>query len=130
VLVTFAEHLDKFGFIAYMSSQLTTFIGGFHWIVGGGLLVLVYFFSHYFFASSTAHVSAMYGAFLALGIQLGVPALPFALILGFLSSLFGGLTHYSMGQAPIFFAANYVDIKTWWKTGLFIGLLNLLIWIG
>ena len=102
---------------------------GLSWQLGALLLLIAYFFSHYLFASSTAHVSALYGAFLALGLKLGAPALPLALLLGFISSLYGGITHYSIGHAPIFFGAGFVDIKQWWKIGLLLGLMNLSIWI-
>ena len=128
VLITLATFLDKTGFIKIMGAIVSDASSGLSPLMSGGLLISAYFFIHYFFASSTAHVSALYGTFLTLGISAGLPPLAFALLLGFTSNLYSGLTHYSVGHAPIFFGAQYVDIGTWWRNGLIICGLNLIIW--
>jgi divalent anion:Na+ symporter, DASS family len=89
----------------------------------------VYFVSHYFFASNTAHVSAMYAAFLATAVALGTPALLAALVFGFLSSLFGGLTHYGSGPAPVLYGSGYVPLGAWWRIGAVVGAVNIVIWM-
>ena len=94
------------------------------------VLCLAYFYLHYFFASMSAHVTAMYAPFLAVAVGAGSPAVLAALMLGFLSSLNGCLTHYSTGPAPILFGAGYVDQTTWWKLGLVISWLYLALWFG
>jgi DASS family divalent anion:Na+ symporter len=104
-------------------------VGGLGWQPAFLVLALVYFVSHYFFASNTAHVSAMYAAFLATAIALGTPALLAALVFGFLSSLFGGLTQYGSGPAPVLFGAGYVPLGTWWRMGAAVGALNLAVWL-
>jgi hypothetical protein len=48
-----------------------------------------------FFASAMAHISAMYLAFLAVAVSVGVPPLFAALVLGYTSNLSMGLTQYS-----------------------------------
>ncbi|MCH4185180.1 MAG: anion permease, partial [Eggerthellaceae bacterium] len=90
---------------------------------------LAYFFSHYFFASATAHVSGMYAAFLAVSVAVGAPPMLAALLLAFFSNLFGSLTHYSCGPAPVLFGAGYVSQGTWWKDGLIVSVINIVIWI-
>ena len=72
------------------------------WLTAFVILALVYYYSHYFFASNTAHVSAMYAAFLAVMIAAGAPAMLAALVLAFFSSLFSSTTHYGTGPAPVF----------------------------
>jgi DASS family divalent anion:Na+ symporter len=64
-------------------------------------LLLVYTYSHYAFASATAHVGAMYPAFLGVAIAAGTPPLLGALVFGFFSNIMGGLTHYGFGPAPV-----------------------------
>lgn len=64
-------------------------------------LTLVYLFSHYLFASNTAHVAAVYAAFVTEAVATGAPPVMAALVLGFISSLYGGLTHYASGPAPV-----------------------------
>jgi DASS family divalent anion:Na+ symporter len=72
----------------------------------------------------------MYGPFLALSVASGAPPLISGLVLGFLSSLFGGLTHYASGPAPILYAEQHVDIKTWWKVGFAMSFFYIAIWLG
>lgn len=129
VLLTFVTFLDRFGLVPYFGSILSQMIHSVSAELASLILILSYFFIHYFFASTTSQVTVLYGLFLTLGIQLGIPARPFALLLGFVSSLCGGLTHYSMGHAPILFGEGFVNIRVWWKIGLLVGLCNLFIWI-
>lgn len=60
-----ATYLNKLGVIKWFSGSLETTIGGFgvSGMMAGLLLVLAYMYAHYFFASTTAHITAMFGAF-------------------------------------------------------------------
>ena len=51
-----------------------------------------------------------------------------ALTFAFFSSLMGGLTHYGCGPAPIFFGSGYVKISDWWKFGLVLSCINIVIY--
>lgn len=84
----------------------------------------------YLFASNTAHVAAMYAAFLAAATATGAPPVMAALVLGFISSLYGGLTHYASGPAPVLFGGGYVTLSAWWRTGLIAAGANIVIWMG
>lgn len=129
-LIMLATYLGKFGLTSWFSEQIVGAVGGFTWVTGFSILVLVYFYSHYFFATATAHVGAMYPAFLLVAIGLGTPpglAIP---TLAFASNLMGGLTHYGSGPAPIYYGSGYVDIKAWWTIGFILSVINLAIWIG
>jgi len=129
VLVMMASSLNELGFIKWFSSLIESQMGGMDWHYAFPLILAVYFFSHYMFASATAHVAAMYAALLAVGISLGVPGLLLALMLGFTGSLYGTLTHYGHGPAPVFFGSGYVELKSWWIYGLIIGLFLMLIFL-
>jgi DASS family divalent anion:Na+ symporter len=89
---------------------------------------LLYLYSHYAFASLTAHVTALYPAFLAGTLATGAPPMLAALLLAFFSNLDAGITHYGTGSAPIFFGAGYVSQAKWWKLGFLISLVNVFIW--
>ena len=128
-LVMMATYLNKLGLIPWLSKQMSGAVSGMGWISAFILLTLVYFFSHYLFASNTAHVSAMYAAFLATAILAGTPPVFAALVLGFISSLFASLTHYSSGPAPVIFGTGYVELGAWWRYGLIVSLLNIAIWM-
>nr|XP_024403086.1 dicarboxylate transporter 1, chloroplastic-like [Physcomitrium patens] len=103
---------------------------GLAWQASFGILVLLYFYSHYFFASGAAHIGAMFTAFLSVGTALGTPPLFGALVLAFLSNLMGGLTHYGIGSAPVFYGAGYVPLSQWWGYGFLCSVVNLVIWLG
>ncbi len=129
-LITLASSLNKHGFTPWLSEQVVSMVGGFGWMTAFLILLLIYFYSHYFFASNTAHVGAMYPAFLMVAIALGTPPIFAILALAFASNLCGGLTHYGSGPAPIFFGSGFVDVKSWWKLGAAVSVANLIIWIG
>ena len=129
-LVMMASYLSEFGLTAWFSNHAGALFGGVRWETGFLALSLVYFYSHYFFASVTAHTTAMYAPFLAVALGLGAPPLLAALVLGFFSSLFGGLTHYGTAPAPILFGSGYVRLDTWWKVGAIVSVVEIAIWLG
>lgn len=130
VLVMMASSLNELGFIGWFSDLIKQKIGGMTWTVAFPVIVLVYFFSHYIFASATAHVAAMYAALLGVGVAVGIPPMLLAMMLGFLGSIYGVLTHYGHGPAPVFFGSGYVNLKSWWLRGLEIGIVLLIIYMG
>jgi DASS family divalent anion:Na+ symporter len=128
-LVTLASFLNKLGLTNWFSEWIVGHVSGFEWTFGFLVVSLIYFYSHYFFASNVAHIGAMYAPLLIVSIALGTPPELAALILGFFSSLFGGLTHYGSGPAPILFGSGYVGIGEWWKMGAIASVINVAIWI-
>lgn len=130
VLVMMASSLNDLGFIGWFSGLIKTQISGLSWQYAFPVIVIVYFFSHYIFASATAHVAAMYAALLGVGVAVGVPPMLLAMMLGFVGSIYGVLTQYGHGPAPVFFGSGYVDLKAWWLRGLEIGVVLLIIYMG
>jgi DASS family divalent anion:Na+ symporter len=128
-LIMMASELARLGVPKWFAGVVGGVVGDVHWAVGFIGISLAYFYSHYLFASNTAHISAMYAAFLAIALTLGTPPLFAALTLAFFSNLFAGLTHYSAATAPIFFAGGYVSASTWWKIGFLVSLVNIPIWL-
>lgn len=130
VLVMMANFLNTKGMIPWFSKEMGSLVAGDNGIMAMGILAVVYFYSHYLFASSTAHVSAMYAAFLGIMATAGAPPTMAAYVLAWFSSLFGCLTHYGSGPAPIFFGAGYVSQNRWWEIGFILSVLSILIWGG
>ncbi|GAB4185261.1 MAG: anion permease [Simkaniaceae bacterium] len=128
-LIMLASYLNKFGLTTWFSQLVVSKVQGMPWLLGFGIISLIYFYSHYFFASSVAHIGAMYPPFLILSIALGTPPALAALVLAFFSSLFGSLTHYGSGPAPILFGSGYVKIGQWWKLGFWVSAVNIVIWL-
>jgi divalent anion:Na+ symporter, DASS family len=129
-LVMMAGFLNKLGMIPWFSKSVGAMMAGHGWVFAFLVLSLAYFYSHYFFASNTAHVASMYAAFLGVAVALGAPPLLAALVLAFFSNLFASMTHYGCGPAPVLFGTGYVEIGAWWRMGLLISVINIVIWVG
>lgn len=127
-LLALAEGLSTSGFTAWFGQRVVDLMGGLPMLIGVGILFLVYFYSHYFFASCTAHAGAMLLPFLQGAMALGAPSLPTALAFLYASSLFGCLTHYGIGPAPILFGSGYVSLTEWWRVGLLMSFVHLGVW--
>ena len=129
-LISLGIQLKSLGFFNWFGSNMIGFVGNVPWYYGFAFVALVYFYSHYLFASNVAHVTAMFFAFAVTAVELGTPVFLACMILAFLSSMFGGLTHYGCGPAPVYFGAGYIDVKVWWKVGAACALVNFIIWGG
>lgn len=129
-LVMMATFLNTLGLIPWVSYEMSGIVGGMNWFIAFIILWIVYWYSHYLFASNTAHISAMYAAFLATAMAAGAPPLFAALVLGFTSSLFATLTHYATGPAPVIFGTGYVPLGKWWTNGLAMSVVLIVIWGG
>lgn len=130
ILIMMATELQKLGVMTFFTNKIVCFLPVESWPLTLLMLTLIYFYSHYLFASTTAHISSMFAPFLAIAISTGAPPVPTALLFSYLSNLFGGLTHYSSGPAPILYAQGHVELKTWWKIGAITSLFYLLVWLG
>lgn len=131
-LVMMADFLNKLGLIGWFSSSIESAIAltGFNWMGAVVILTLVYLYMHYFFASTTAHVTAMFAAFYAVGLTLGAPPMLYALILAAAGNIMMTLTHYATGTAPVIFNSGYTTLREWWTIGFIMSVANLVIWIG
>ena len=129
-LLMMASNLNSLGLIPWFGEMMGEMVGGTSWGVAFIILALAYFYSHYLFASNTAHISAMYAAFLAVAIGVGAPPMLAALVLAFFGNLMSSMTHYGTGPAPVFFGSGYVEMGTWWKLGFLISVINIVIWLG
>ncbi|WP_283170191.1 anion permease [Curtanaerobium respiraculi] len=126
-LVMMATYLNSMGLIPWFSNLMTGVVAGMPWLIAIILLAVVYFLSHYAFASATAHVSAMYAAFLSVAVAAGAPAMLSAMILGIFGNTMGCLTHYGSGPAPVFFGSGYVSQGKWWTIGIVCAVVSMLI---
>jgi anion transporter len=129
-LMALAGQLARTGFIPWFAKQAATSMTGITGVSALLLLVVIYMYSHYGFASMTAHISAMYAAFVAVAIAAGAPPYLSALALGFTANLCLAITHYSGTASPMFYGPGFVDLGTWWKLGFIFSVVNLTIWIG
>lgn len=130
VLVGMAGQLTNLGIVNWMSNSVANTLQSYSlsWPAAFCVLQAAYFFIHYLFASQTGHVGALYSAFLAMNLAAGVPGVLAALALAYNTNLFGALTHYSSGQAAVYYGAGYVDLPDVFKVGFVMAIINALIW--
>ncbi|KAK4252790.1 hypothetical protein QN277_014332 [Acacia crassicarpa] len=130
ILVGMAGQLTNLGIIGWMSTCVANSLQSFSLSWPAALLVLLasYFFIHYIFASQIGHVGALYAAFLTMNQAAGVPVVLAALALGYVTNLFGSITHYSSGLAAIYYGAGYVDLPDLFKIGFIMAIFNAIIW--
>ncbi|CAL9045256.1 dicarboxylate transporter 2.1, chloroplastic [Musa acuminata AAA Group] len=130
VLVGMASQLTNLGIVTWMSNCVAKFLQSFSfsWPAALSVLQASYFLIHYLFASQTAHVGALYSAFLAMHLAAGVPGALAALALAYNTNLFGSLTHYSSGQAAVYYGAGYVELPDVFRLGFIVAAVNALIW--
>ena len=105
VLVGMAGQLTNLGIVTWMSGCVAKFLQSFSlsWPAAFAVLQAAYFLIHYMFASQTGHVGALFSAFLAMHLASGVPGVLAALALAYNTNLFGAITHYSSGQAAVYY---------------------------
>lgn len=131
-LVMMATYLNKLGLIGWLSKAIETSIGGLgfaHWLPACSLLLLAYLYAHYMFASTTAHITAMFGAFYGAGLALGAPPFLFALLMAAASNIMMTLTHYATGTSPVVFGSGYTTLAEWWRCGFVMSVVLIAVWV-
>ncbi|PRW20804.1 Dicarboxylate transporter chloroplastic [Chlorella sorokiniana] len=130
VLVGMSGQLNSMGVINHFANQVGSQLvkANLGWPAVFGLLNVAYYVLHYMFASQTAHVGALYSAFLAMMITTGVPPVIAALSLGFMSNLFGSITHFGSGQAAVYYGAGYLTLSEVFSYGALMSVVNLALW--
>ena len=128
-LMALASGLNKLGLIKWFANLVAGYLTGCSWMMALGILIVIYMWSHYAFASLSAHVAAMFQAFVAVAVGAGAPPFLAIMSLACLTGLQGCLTHYATGPAPIYFGAGYVSQNDWWKIGFIISLVTVSVFI-
>lgn len=127
-LIMMATFLSELGVSGWFGEVMLGGVSNWKWQTAFPVIALVYFFSHYFFAGNTSQVSALYVSFALIAFKVGTPPMLALLTLNVSSSLYASLTHYGTSSGPLFFGAGYVNVRTWWKLGLAVAIVNIIIW--
>lgn len=130
VMVMLSGYLAEFGVIKWIGGRIGGYLESYSPAIAVPALFLVYFYIHYLFASVSAHVTVLFTTFLLLITNFNVPIMMAAMPLAYFSSLSGGLTHYGIATAPVYYGTKSVTTKEWWTIGFVISLLNIAIWAG
>ena len=129
-LMSLATGLAKLGFIKWVATAISGSLKGIDPMTTLLILCIINMYVHYAFASLSAHVSAVYAAFLAVAVAAGAPPMLSAIALGVETGIMGCLTHYATGPAPIYFGSGYITQPEWWKVGFVCSILFLICFLG
>ncbi|XWS63122.1 hypothetical protein CRYUN_Cryun06bG0069300 [Craigia yunnanensis] len=126
VVAAMIGQLTNLGIVSWMSGCVSKILQSLSlsWPATFGVLQAFYFFIHYLFGSQTGYVGALYSAFLAMHLAAGVPGVLAAVALAYNTNLFGALTHYSSGQAAVYYGAGYVDLPDVFEMGFVMAFVN------
>jgi DASS family divalent anion:Na+ symporter len=127
-LVRLGRALGEAGLTRALAESVAGSVAGAGWMLVLAVTLVVYFYAHYGFASITAHILAMFAPFATVLVAAGAPVGLTIYAFACFTNLSAGLTHYGTTPSPMFYAADYVSFKAWWRTGLVVSLANVAIW--
>jgi DASS family divalent anion:Na+ symporter len=116
-LFTMSDQLNQLGFMEYLGGRLSMRLGGLPPAAAGVALVVVYVLLHYLFVSQTAHLLALFGVFLGVGVKLGVPAAPLAFQLLFATNYFAAIAPQASSANLLFVGSGYLSQGDLYRLG-------------
>lgn len=116
-LFTMSDQLNRLGFMEFVGERMALRLGGMAPFAAGVTLVIAYTLLHYLFVSQTAHVLALFGVFLGVGVKLGVPPTPLAFQLLFASNYFSVITPQGSSANLLFAGSGYLSQGDMYRLG-------------
>jgi DASS family divalent anion:Na+ symporter len=125
VLFTLSGQLNELGFMAFLGERLAGRLAGLPPLAAGTLLVTAYVLLHYLFVSQTAHLLALCGVFLEVGVKLGIAAAPLAFLLLFATNFFSANTPQGSSANLLFAGSGYLTQGEQYRLGALTTAFNL-----
>jgi DASS family divalent anion:Na+ symporter len=117
VLFTLSNQLNELGFMGYLGQRLAGSLGGLSPLAAAVVLIVAYIVLHYMFVSQTAHLLALFGVFLDVGVKLGVPATPLAFQLLFATNYFSAITPQGSSANLLFASSGLLSQRDMYRLG-------------
>ena len=117
ILFALSSQLNELGFMTFLGQRLAHALGGLPSPVVGYFLVAAYVVLHYLFVSQTAHMLALFGIFLDVGIQLGVTPVLLAFQLLFATDYFSAITPQASSANLLFVGSGYLSQRDLYRLG-------------
>ena len=118
VLFTLSNQLNELGFMSFLGGRLADALSGLAAPTAGLILVIAYIALHYLFVSQTAHLLALFGVFLEVGVRLGVNPIVLAFQLLFATNYFSVITPQGSSANLLFAGSGYLSQGDLYKLGL------------
>ena len=129
VLFTLSSQLNELGFMGFVGQNLADALGGLTPVATGLILVGTYVLLHYLFVSQTAHLLALFGVFLDVGVRLGVPAPILAFLLLFATNFFSGITPQGSSANLLFAGSGFMTQGELYRIGAICTIFSLLVYL-
>jgi DASS family divalent anion:Na+ symporter len=129
VLFTLSSQLNELGFMGYLGERMAGALGGLSPLVAGVALVVAYVLLHYLFVSQTAHLLALFGVFLDVGVKLGVPVATLAFLLLFATNFFSANTPQGSSANLLFAGSGFLSQGELYRLGAITTAFNLAIYL-
>jgi DASS family divalent anion:Na+ symporter len=117
VLFTISSQLNDLGFMAFIGRRLASALGGLASPTAGLILVAAYVLLHYLFVSQTAHLLALFGVFLEVGVKLGVNPTVLAFQLLFATNYFAAIAPQGSSANLLFAGSGYLTQAELYRFG-------------
>ena len=117
VLFTLSSQLNELGFMGFLGERLANAMVGWTSIAAGLALIGAYVLLHYVFVSQTAHLLALFGVFMDVGVKLGVPAAPLAFQLLFATNYFASITPQGSSANLLFAGSGFLSQRDLYRLG-------------
>jgi divalent anion:Na+ symporter, DASS family len=117
VLFTISSQLNELGFMEFVGRRMAGELSGLAAPTAGLILVVAYILLHYLFVSQTAHLLALFGVFLDVGVQLGVNPIVLSFHLLFATNYFSLITPQGSSANLLFAGSGYLTQGELYKFG-------------
>ena len=117
MLYTLSSQLNELGFMGFLGQRLAGWLSGLSPVSAGLVLMVAYVLLHYVFVSQTAHLLALFGVMLDVGVKLGVPAAPLAFQLLFATNYFAAITPQGSSANLLFAGSGFLSQRDLYRLG-------------
>ena len=117
VLFTLSSQLNELGFMGFLGERLASALSGLASPTAGLILVAAYILLHYLFVSQTAHLLALFGVFLGVGVKLGVNPVLLAFQLLFATNYFSAITPQGSSANLLFAGSGFLSQGELYRLG-------------
>jgi DASS family divalent anion:Na+ symporter len=128
-LFTLSAQLNEMGFMGFVGQRLADAMMGLPGLLAGLLLLVAYILLHYLFVSQTAHLLALFGVFLGVGVKLGVPAAPLAFMLLFATNYFSAIAPQASSANLLFVGPGYLSQGELYRLGALATAFNFAVYV-
>ncbi len=130
ILFALSTELAEQGFMNAVAGHFTHYLGGLGWGSVYVLLILIYVLIHYLFVSQSAHLLALFGIFLSIGITAGVPGELMAMMLLFATNFNATITPQGSSCNAIYLSSGYINAREIYLYGGSVTLLNFIVFLS